>query len=377
VRHHRDSEPDRGGQPFGAPRVEPLARRARGVPRPRPDQAIASLRGGGPGHTDAPPTGAPQPPEVDERRRFEVSLRREWGLAELDRSQSVVVVAGLRASDDASPQGIGEAIAEQFTEALRLAARTTDVIAGWGEGVFAVLLVGADETGATYFESRVREALTEPAWPLLGALDPSFGQASLAGSASAAAAFEKAEARMLAGRRRRSPGSARTRLPRGPSERRHARDGALADRVIEPADTGDFERHVQREWQRARWQDTDSVVIVAGLGAVVERPAGEQIVHEFTGALSVAARSTDILARLGAAEFAVLLIGCGRNEAEYFERRLRDALREPAWPTLARIELSLGRASVREAGSASGAIDDAEMAMLGTGWARGEQAPAD
>jgi hypothetical protein len=193
----------------------------------------------------------------------------------------------------------------------------------------------------------------------------SFGAAPVREVASAAKVLDRAETAMLAARSSR-PG----RSDRAPAAARPARldiaGGLLAlDVDAHLGEQPDFDDLLQREWALARRHETDAVVIVAGITAQVEESAVD--VDELTGpfgeALRVATRGTDVVARIGSGEFAVLLVGCDASAASHFECRLRAALTEPSWPDLASLELSVGRSSVGEAASAPDALARAEQAM--------------
>jgi diguanylate cyclase (GGDEF)-like protein len=131
-----------------------------------------------------------------------------------------------------------------------------------------------------------------------------------------------------------------------------------------------FDRHLEREWALTLRDGIDSFVVVADLDrfkALNDRDghaAGDQVLRQFAGALRVAARSTDILARIGGDEFAVLLIRCDERAAHSFIARLREAMAQPQWPTLAQIGASLGHASLHESTSPAKALERADLAMF-------------
>jgi diguanylate cyclase (GGDEF)-like protein len=178
----------------------------RGSPAwPRPDEAIAALHAGI-GHRPGPPArldGALLD-DVDaltglhDRTAFERELRHTWVLANRYAADAMLVVVGVHTLRGGARKPATDATLRVFTDALRVAARRTDVIARIEDDEFAVILVDCDEAGAGYFESRLREALTEPAWPILAEIDLSLGEASLGDADSAALVLLRAEMTMLA-----------------------------------------------------------------------------------------------------------------------------------------------------------------------------------
>jgi diguanylate cyclase (GGDEF)-like protein len=78
----------------------------------------------------------------------------------------------------------------------------------------------------------------------------------------------------------------------------------------------------------------------------------------------MAARSTDVVARIGGDEFGVLLIRCDERAAHSFKARLRGAMADDRFPALERIGVSLGHASLHDSTSAEKALERADMAML-------------
>jgi diguanylate cyclase (GGDEF)-like protein len=131
-----------------------------------------------------------------------------------------------------------------------------------------------------------------------------------------------------------------------------------------------FDLHLQREWALTLRDGIDSFVVVADLDRFKQlndrhgHAAGDEVLRQFAGALRVAARSTDILARIGGDEFGVLLIRCDERAAHSYVARLREAMAEPCWPALARIGVSVGHASLHESTSAAKALERADLAMF-------------
>jgi len=140
------------------------------------------------------------------RRAFDLHLEREWALTLRDGIDSYVVVADLdrfKQFNDACGHATGDQVLRQFARALREAARSTDIVARIGGDEFGVLLVRCDERAAHSFMARLREAMSERAWPVAAQIDVSLGHASLQESTSPAKALNRADAAMYARKRSR------------------------------------------------------------------------------------------------------------------------------------------------------------------------------
>jgi diguanylate cyclase (GGDEF)-like protein len=131
-----------------------------------------------------------------------------------------------------------------------------------------------------------------------------------------------------------------------------------------------FDLHLEREWALTLRDGIDSFVVVADLDRFKQlndrlgHAAGDEVLRQFAGALRVAARSTDILARIGGDEFGVLLIRCDERAAHSYVARLREAMAEPCWPALAQVGASVGHASLHESTSPTKALERADLAMF-------------
>ncbi len=131
-----------------------------------------------------------------------------------------------------------------------------------------------------------------------------------------------------------------------------------------------FDLHLEREWALTLRDGIDSYVVVADLNRFKQindscgHAVGDEVLRQFAAALRVAARSTDVVARIGGDEFGVLLIRCDERAAHSFKARLLDAVTEQAWPQLAPVGVSLGHASLQESTSAAKALERADLAML-------------
>jgi diguanylate cyclase (GGDEF)-like protein len=131
-----------------------------------------------------------------------------------------------------------------------------------------------------------------------------------------------------------------------------------------------FDLHLEREWALTLRDGIDSFVVVADLDRFKQlndscgHAAGDFVLRQFAGALRAAARSTDILARIGGDEFGILLMRCDERAAHSFMARLREAMAETPWPALAQIGASVGHASLQQSTSAAKALERADLAMF-------------
>jgi len=135
------------------------------------------------------------------RRAFDLHLKWEWALTQRHALDSFVVVAdldGFKHLNDTWGHAAGDQVLCQFTEALKVATRSTDIVARLGGDEFAVLLIGCNERGADRFEKRLCETLSEPAWPVQAQVVASLGHASLQDSISPSDALNRADLSMLA-----------------------------------------------------------------------------------------------------------------------------------------------------------------------------------
>jgi len=138
------------------------------------------------------------------RRAFDVHLQREWALTLRDNIDSFLVVAdldGFKALNDSCGHAAGDLVLRQFAGALRVASRSTDILARIGGDEFGVLLIRCDERAAHSFKARLREAMDATPWPALAPIDASLGHASLLESTSPAKALERADLAMFARKR--------------------------------------------------------------------------------------------------------------------------------------------------------------------------------
>ncbi|MGH9181648.1 MAG: diguanylate cyclase domain-containing protein, partial [Acidimicrobiales bacterium] len=171
-------------------------------------------------------------------------------------------------------------------------------------------------------------------------------------------------------RLQREMAALRSTVTRLHNEREVLAEFAFVDAVTGLPNRKAFDRHLEREWALAERDGIDSFVIVVGLDGFGEftdqhgHAAGEEALREFAGALGVATRRTDIVARLEGGEFAVLLVRCREAAAHSFKARMRGAMadRSPTW--LGELEVSLGHASLHGSTSAAKALERADLAMF-------------
>lgn len=144
---------------------------------------------------------------------------------------------------------------------------------------------------------------------------------------------------------------------------------AYVDSLTKLSNRRAFYSHLEREWALTLRDGIDSFVVVADLDGFKQvndsrgHAAGDDVLRRFAGALRLAARSTDVLARIGGDEFAVLLIRCDERAAHSFGARLKAAMTE-ATNGYGPLSVSLGHASLLQSASATKALDRADLAML-------------
>ena len=128
-----------------------------------------------------------------------------------------------------------------------------------------------------------------------------------------------------------------------------------------------FDLHIEREWALSIRDGVDSYVLVAdldGFKAYNDRYghlAGDEALRRFARALRVAARGTDLLARIGGDEFGILLVRCNESAAHSFKARVGAAMAEAGMGDL---RASLGHASLYRSTSATRALERADLAMF-------------
>jgi diguanylate cyclase (GGDEF)-like protein/PAS domain S-box-containing protein len=132
-----------------------------------------------------------------------------------------------------------------------------------------------------------------------------------------------------------------------------------------------FDTDLQREWTLTSRDGIDSYVVVMdvdGFKTINDNhghAAGDDALRHVAHALRSITRDTDIVARIGGDEFAVVLVRCGGAEAATgFERRLADVLAHRLFRTGQYIRVSSGHQSLRHSTSPDDALHQADVAML-------------
>lgn len=131
-----------------------------------------------------------------------------------------------------------------------------------------------------------------------------------------------------------------------------------------------FDEDLRREWALTRRHAGDTFVVVADLDGFKQvndgfgHAAGDQALREFADTLRAVVRSTDIVARIGGDEFAVLLVQCDARAVRRFEARVNETLAAHSRARHVPLSVSLGHASLVAASSPTIALDRADIAML-------------
>ncbi len=96
-------------------------------------------------------------------------------------------------------------------------------------------------------------------------------------------------------------------------------------------------------------------------------PVGDEVLQGVANLLSAALRGSDAIGRIGGDEFLILLPRTGIEAARAIGERLRERVAAAAFPTSAgplSVGLSIGAASLDEAGSGDGLLERADRRML-------------
>lgn len=159
-------------------------------------------------------------------------------------------------------------------------------------------------------------------------------------------------------------------LARSRGEREALAEIAYVDGLTGLGNRRAFDLHLEREWALSLRDGIDSYLVVGDLDRFKAlndthgHAAGDAALQAFARALRTAARSTDVLARIGGDEFAVLLIRADERAAHSFKSRLLDAVALAPGPDGIPLEVTLGHASLQQSVSAAAALDRADRVML-------------
>lgn len=133
------------------------------------------------------------------RRAFNRHLEREWKLSDRSGRQSALVLVDVddfKSYNDRHGHPAGDGLLSVVAHALRTSARSTDVLCRIGGDEFAAILVDCSNPDALRFTQRVHDALRLGVETVRPSVSVSMGYASILGSPSAAAAFERADAEL-------------------------------------------------------------------------------------------------------------------------------------------------------------------------------------
>jgi diguanylate cyclase (GGDEF)-like protein len=111
-----------------------------------------------------------------------------------------------------------------------------------------------------------------------------------------------------------------------------------------------FEEDLRREMARSRRDRTTGALLTLDLdnfkrvNDTLGHPIGDRVIEEIAGVLGVRTRETDVLARIGGDEFAIVLPNCDAQEARRVAESIATAIREhvPQPAEVPRITISIG-----------------------------------
>ena len=131
-----------------------------------------------------------------------------------------------------------------------------------------------------------------------------------------------------------------------------------------------FDAALEDQWTLTARDGIDSYVVVAdldGFKLLNDRhghATGDEALRQVGQALRRSVRGTDVVARLGGDEFGIILIRCGGEPAAVgFASLLRERIEDACRSLPAPLTVSLGHASLRDAGSAPDALHEADLSM--------------
>jgi diguanylate cyclase (GGDEF)-like protein len=136
-----------------------------------------------------------------------------------------------------------------------------------------------------------------------------------------------------------------------------------------------FEEDLRTELARSRRQGTSGALMTLDLdnfkqvNDTLGHPVGDRVIEEIAGVLGGRTRETDVLARIGGDEFAIVLPNCGEEEAQRVGETIATAVREhvPQPSGVPQITVSVGIAmfGARTERSIESLIAEADRAMYG------------
>lgn len=148
------------------------------------------------------------------------------------------------------------------------------------------------------------------------------------------------------------------------------REQAATDSLTGAANRRAFEAELLRSWRLARRGTMPSYLFVADLDRLKQlndeegHLVGDLVLSELSDSLTLTARDSDVVGRLGGDEFGVILHGCSSDaEADAYARRAAEELRARMAQRSLTCTASVGYANLSEAASPERAIEEADLEM--------------
>ncbi len=179
---------------------------------------------------------------------------------------------------------------------------------------------------------------------------------------------EDARQRLVA-RMQQESAALRGELDRLRDDRATLAELAYLDPLTGLANRRAFDRDLAREWALTHRDGVDSYVVGIDLDGFKRlndehgHAAGDAVLRHFAIGLSQTARTTDVVARTGGDEFAVLMIRCDETACRSFLRRIDAVAASIITPDGLPVHASVGTASLARSDTAVGAYDRADRAM--------------